>query len=309
MAASRTARRWDVPKASKWAAVSFYENDPKEVARHLEMMNYTEATHAQGKLIEREVERTKHQDWSAQQRETFRRQRLEQAARYARSGMRPRSAYTDLGATAAVSELLQHQEGRSPQRSRQSPSRSASSIACTPRAGAFAASMTGSSFGSSQAIQKDIVRASFSIPSLQRPMTAGPGNAWRSMTASLANSPRPGSGTGMHGRASCGSGSMSSASSCGGGASVLGTSIPAVSSIPLPKPTYTRVYARMAAEQSESPALKASAELNRRALEARERERSVANAQVAELDQFEAQLRAQQRQKARAGGMAYDDDV
>jgi hypothetical protein len=64
-----------------------------------------QAKHELGKAAERQTEQQRHSTWASQQRGIFRRQRLEQASRYHRSGMRPRSAYAELGATAAVETM------------------------------------------------------------------------------------------------------------------------------------------------------------------------------------------------------------
>lgn len=37
VSACRSVRPTDVPRGSKWAAVSFFENDPKEVSRHMQV--------------------------------------------------------------------------------------------------------------------------------------------------------------------------------------------------------------------------------------------------------------------------------
>lgn len=102
VSATRTVRPWDVPRGSRWAAVSFFETDPREVKRHMEVLDWIQATHDQSKVAERAVEQVRHSVWAVQQRDTFRRQRLEQAVRYTAAGMRPRSAYADLGATQAA---------------------------------------------------------------------------------------------------------------------------------------------------------------------------------------------------------------
>ena len=36
---ARSARIHDVPAASKWASISFYENDPAEIKRHMDIMD------------------------------------------------------------------------------------------------------------------------------------------------------------------------------------------------------------------------------------------------------------------------------
>jgi len=105
----RSARSYDVPAASRWSSLSFYENDPIEVRRHMAIMDWSDALHAQSKLHELEEDRSRHDAWAVAQRETFARQRLEQASKYTLSGVRPRSAYANLGATAAA--LAAHSNG------------------------------------------------------------------------------------------------------------------------------------------------------------------------------------------------------
>mmetsp|Transcript_5319 Transcript_5319/g.11626 ORF Transcript_5319/g.11626 Transcript_5319/m.11626 type:complete len:444 (-) Transcript_5319:174-1505(-) len=90
--AARRARAHDVRPASKWAGISFYENNPDEVKRHLDIVNTMDQIHEESKRQERETERLRHFSWAARQREIFRRQRQEVAARYARAGLPLREA-------------------------------------------------------------------------------------------------------------------------------------------------------------------------------------------------------------------------
>lgn len=42
---ARQTKTDDVRPASKWAAVSFFENDPQEVKRHMEIMDVVDKVH------------------------------------------------------------------------------------------------------------------------------------------------------------------------------------------------------------------------------------------------------------------------
>ncbi|MEW5304959.1 MAG: hypothetical protein WDW36_007532 [Sanguina aurantia] len=91
--AHRSARTYDVPPASKWAAMPFYERDPRIIRRHMDVMAWVDQADAQGKMIDAEILRAHHSKLAVEQRETFRRQRAEQAARYSRSGVLPSRTY------------------------------------------------------------------------------------------------------------------------------------------------------------------------------------------------------------------------
>lgn len=99
---TRSSRIYDVPSASKWSGLSFYENNPEEIKRHLDIINALDQLHTTNKMEERQAERNKHQAWATQQREIFRRQRRELANKYQQMGLSPRPSY----AWAASSDYM-----------------------------------------------------------------------------------------------------------------------------------------------------------------------------------------------------------
>lgn len=91
--ATRRARPHDVRPASKWAGISYYECNPKEIRKHLDVMYEMDQAHVQGVITDRENEQLRLGTWGSQQRDIFRRQRLEQANKYQSAGLPVRLAY------------------------------------------------------------------------------------------------------------------------------------------------------------------------------------------------------------------------
>ncbi|EFJ43636.1 hypothetical protein VOLCADRAFT_119015 [Volvox carteri f. nagariensis] len=274
VSSSRTVRPQDVPSASKWAAISYFENDPKEVARHMAIMEHVQAQHEAGKAAERQREQARHNLWAEQQREMFRRQRLEQAARYARSGIRPRSAYADLGAVAAAEDAHGVTEGDA-------------AGAVSPTSSARAASAGGhpsyrdpaERFYTSEAVRSALsasgAAALYGSSGRLRPATAG--------VASHSG--------GLYER------------SLGGASSTqlqLSLSMQRRTYIPLPKKTYVNVHERMAAEALETPAARVAALAAAKARVEEERTQVAMVGELQELESFEARMRSLQRARSRA---------
>lgn len=90
---TRQTRIHDVDKASKWASISFFENDPQEIKRHLNICNILDQINATAKGHERRDEKVRHSTWANRQREVFRRQRQESAHKYRSSGLNLRETY------------------------------------------------------------------------------------------------------------------------------------------------------------------------------------------------------------------------
>ncbi|PNH08267.1 hypothetical protein TSOC_005189 [Tetrabaena socialis] len=78
VASCRTMRPTDIRAGSKWASMSYFENSPREVARHMAKMDHLQAVGDAIKAADRQTEQARHNIWAEQQRGTFRRQRLEQ---------------------------------------------------------------------------------------------------------------------------------------------------------------------------------------------------------------------------------------
>ncbi|KAJ9529625.1 hypothetical protein QJQ45_014391 [Haematococcus lacustris] len=100
--ATRRSRIHDVPRASRWAAISFYETDPAEIKRHIDIVEALEQLHAHSKEAEVAEERARHRAWGAQQRNTFRRQRAELALKYQALGLPPRPSYAFVNLAAGA---------------------------------------------------------------------------------------------------------------------------------------------------------------------------------------------------------------
>jgi len=258
---SRSTRIYDVPAASKWSGLSFYENDPAEIKRHLDIMGALDQLHVATKHEEKQVERERHQAWAAQQRETFHRQRRELAMRYQQLGLSPRPSY----AWAALSYDTGVSEG--------SWDLGRPSTVATNYRPDTVGSMGDSSGG-------------LGLPppgfGASRAVTADDGASRRRSSFSegyLAGAP-----------------SMVSQQASQGAGGEQG--LPR--HIPLPKPTFTKIYDRMGAEIMDSPRLKA--EMWRRNNEAAkvQKEQHVIKSELAELEGFEDHLASITRQKARS---------
>ncbi|KAG1680632.1 hypothetical protein FOA52_015081 [Chlamydomonas sp. UWO 241] len=103
ISSARGARTGDVLPGSRWVALSYYETDVVEVKRHLEAHQYVEAVREEGLMRQRHAAHTRTVVRADQQRELFRRQRAELAARYAAAGLPERTrAYSALPATRAL---------------------------------------------------------------------------------------------------------------------------------------------------------------------------------------------------------------
>ncbi|KAG2425734.1 hypothetical protein HYH02_014951 [Chlamydomonas schloesseri] len=300
VAACRSVRPSDVPRGSKWAAVSFFENDPREVARHMQVLDFIQAKQDMAKAAERQTEQARHNIWAEQQRETFRRQRLEQAARYTRSGMRPRSAYAELGAVAAAEHAHNgYGSGSVPGYGSQEgsggggggggrmggiapPSADATSryYGALGRNGTFesrdygSGSARGGGGGSMPYYSGSKPRPSTALPAGS--VYTGRGGPLTAAQAAAAN----------HFNATL-SATAEVAAAGGGGA------------IPLPKKTFIHVYERMAAEAAETPAARAAAVAAAQAAAEDERRQALLDGEMAELDSFEARMRSLQRTRSR----------
>ncbi|GIM16964.1 hypothetical protein Vretimale_19529 [Volvox reticuliferus] len=291
ISSSRTVRPQDIPKASKWAAVSFFENDPKEVARHMAIMDYVQAQHEAGKAAERQVEQARHNMWAEQQREMFRRQRLEQAARYARSGIRPRSAYADLGAVAAAEAAHGVADGGGNSITASTSGGAAeggvAAAAATPPASTRAASAGG------HPSYRDPTDRFYTSDHVRSALSASGSAAFYSSNGRL----RPATA----GIVSHNGGTYER--SFGGASSTqlqMNTSLSRRTYIPLPKKTYVNVHERMAAEILEAPAARVAALAAAKARADEERTQTVVAGELQELDSFEARMRSLQRARSRA---------
>jgi len=91
--ATRRTRIHDVPAASKWSSISFYETDPDEIRRHIDIVNALDEVHANGVVEDLYVQQMKHMAWAQRQRQIFLRQRQERALAYAQSGVPVRPAH------------------------------------------------------------------------------------------------------------------------------------------------------------------------------------------------------------------------
>ncbi|KXZ46357.1 hypothetical protein GPECTOR_44g35 [Gonium pectorale] len=306
VASSRTVRPRDQPGGSKWAAVSFYENDPREVARHMAIMDVVQAQHEANKAAERQAEQARHNLWAEQQRETFRRQRLEQAARYARSGMRPRSAYAELGALAAA------EAAHAAASADASPSERSLDGGAGGGGSTAPASLSGGlpdpthRFFSTAAQARATLSMPGSAGSLHgrlRPSTALPAGSDAASAFGRAGGPG----------AAAYAATLYQAGALAGTAGIVGLrSTP----IPLPKKTYVQVYDRMAAEANETPSTRAAAVAAAKARVEDERQQAVLAGEMQELELFEARMRSLQRARSKAsrlmdprrGSHPYGDD-
>ncbi|GIL67545.1 hypothetical protein Vafri_20905 [Volvox africanus] len=292
IASSRTVRPQDIPKASKWAAISYFENNPKEVARHMAIMDYVQTQHEEGKAAERQVEQARHNMWAEQQREMFRRQRLEQAARYARSGIRPRSAYAELGAVAAAEAAHGVSGGGgnfvTASTSGGAPDGGVVATAATPPPASGRAASAGG-----HPSYRDPVDRFYTSDHVRSALSASGSAAFYSSNGRL----RPATaGIMSH------SGGLYERS-LGGASSTqlhMNTSLSRRTYIPLPKKTYVNVHERMAAEILEAPAARVAALAAAKARADEERTQSAVAGQLQELDSFEARMRSLQRARSRA---------
>ncbi|GLI71689.1 hypothetical protein VaNZ11_016994 [Volvox africanus] len=315
IASSRTVRPQDIPKASKWAAIRsrhqpsharrtaplawhnlpthphpYFENNPKEVARHMAIMDYVQTQHEEGKAAERQVEQARHNMWAEQQREMFRRQRLEQAARYARSGIRPRSAYAELGAVAAAEAAHGVAGGNFVTASTSGDAAEGgvvATVATPPSASARAASAGG------HPSYRDPMDRFYTSDHVRSALSASGSAAVYSSNGRL----RPATaGVMSH------SGGLYERSLGGASSTQLhtNTSLSRRTYIPLPKKTYVNVHERMAAEILEAPAARVAALVAAKARVDEERTQSAVAGELQELDSFEARMRSLQRARSRA---------
>ncbi|KAG2490047.1 hypothetical protein HYH03_011512 [Edaphochlamys debaryana] len=272
VSACRSVRPTDVPPGSKWAAVSFFENDPREVGRHLQILDILQRQADNAKAAERQAEQARHSAWAEQQRETFRRQRLEQAVKYTRAGMRPRSAYAELGALAAAEATH------------------AAADAAARREG-FDASQDGSYSGTADFGRRpDPTYGFYTAAAIQQTLGS---RVQRSQSLPYRPGGKPRPATAL---AATGVGSSNAFA-----ATLQATAaFPPRAAIPLPKKTYVHVFDRMAAEANETPAAKAAAVAAQQAQAEEERQTAQRAAEMQELDSFEARMRSLQRARSRA---------
>ncbi len=198
MPAARSARTHDVPPGHRWAAMSFYENDPAEIKRHLDITGQLDQLHASGKLEEHAQDQRRRNAWAAAQRSMFRRQRQEVAMRYQSLNLPLRPTHQWVLSEEQQQPAAEQQQG---------------------------------------------------------------GDAAEELGGHVA-APPP--------------------------------------SVPLPKPTYVKVYDRMAHEIEESPRLKEEQWARARQSARLSKQKAELDAEVAALDGFEDFLQAVQRQRARS---------
>ena len=268
----------------------------------MQVLDFIQAKHDMAKAAERQTEQARHNIWAEQQRETFRRQRLEQASRYTRSGIRPRSAYAELGAVAAAEQAHNGYGSGSVLGDSQDGSRfgggggggrlggiappsgdpASRYYGALGRDGTFGSRISGT--GSAQG-GGGSGSMSYYPGGKPRPSTALPaGSVYTGrggpLTAAQAATANPFNATL--------SATAATAAAGGGGP------------IPLPKKTYIHVYDRMAAEAAETPAARAAAQAAAQAAAEDERRQAVLDGELAELDSFEARMRSLQRARSRA---------
>lgn len=272
--------------------------------------------------VQRQTEQARHSTWAGQQRDTFRRQRLEQAARYTRSGIRPRSAYADLGALAAAEQAHE-------------------AMVAGHATTAIGPDGEGAS-GDGESPSADPMQRYYSSPALQGTLN---GNTVRGVPYSMPYGP---GGMGLRQRPATAapSGTFSYGQPGAAGAGMTGRSLSATASghgnefaatvqhtaglaatlprtnrtgspatIPLPKKTYVKVYDRMAVEAAETPAAKAAAVAAAKAAAEAEQAAAKLAGELEALDTFEAQMRSLQRARSKAARLegrrlpnAIDDD-
>ncbi|KAF5832637.1 hypothetical protein DUNSADRAFT_11423 [Dunaliella salina] len=111
--ATRRTRIHDVPAGSKWSSISFYETDPDEIRRHIDIVNALNEVHANGVVEDLYTQHVKHMTWAQRQRQIFLRQRQERALAYAQSGVpvRPAHVLAAQASAAAAAADEGHGEG------------------------------------------------------------------------------------------------------------------------------------------------------------------------------------------------------
>mmetsp|Transcript_1579 Transcript_1579/g.4250 ORF Transcript_1579/g.4250 Transcript_1579/m.4250 type:complete len:356 (-) Transcript_1579:621-1688(-) len=102
VATARPSRAHDVRPGSRWSAVSYYESEPEEIRHHMDVCSIMDAVHEEGVMLQRHMRHTRHASLAEQQRERFRRQRLESAQRYERAGLPARRAYSAVPASRGL---------------------------------------------------------------------------------------------------------------------------------------------------------------------------------------------------------------
>ncbi|GAX86567.1 hypothetical protein CEUSTIGMA_g13974.t1, partial [Chlamydomonas eustigma] len=184
-----------------------------------------------GKLYERTSEKVRHLTWALQQREVFRRQRQEVAARYQRAGIPPRRQY----------HSLPNSRGSL---------RSPGSADLAAEAGWDPSSMRNEMMGDSQMSAR-----STGVKSMG---TVGSDSGWAAYFPP-------------------------------------GQKLTHSVSIPLPKPTYTQVYKKMASEKEELAVTSAQKLLKRAEESAHRRQEDEKKGDMASIDIFDQELRATKR--------------
>ncbi|KAG2444271.1 hypothetical protein HXX76_001028 [Chlamydomonas incerta] len=304
VSACRSVRPTDVPRGSKWAAVSFFENDPKEVSRHMQVLGFIQAKQDMAKAAERQTEQARHNIWAEQQRETFRRQRLEQAARYTRSGIRPRSAYAELGAVAAAEQAHNGYGSGSVLGGSQDGTGSAlgggggggGRLGGIAPPGADPASRYYGALGRNGTFGSRDSGSGSARGGGGGSLSYFPGGKPRPSTALPAGSVYTGRGGPLTAAQAAAANPFNATLNATAATAAAGGGGP----IPLPKKTYIHVYDRMAAEAAETPAARAAAAAQAAAAVEDERRQAVLDGELAELDSFEARMRSLQRARSRA---------
>lgn len=212
------------------------------------------------------MERARHATWAAKQRATFRRQRQELARRYQMGGLPDRPTYA--WANASVdSAALNWELGR--------PSTVGTSY--RPDTVGTVGSGTDSMLG--------------------MPGPGFPGS--RAVTAG-SNSTQGGGRRASFSEGSSVGQTHSFLASFAPGSEVAGSMAAAPRPIPLPKPTFMKIYDRMGAEIADSPRLKAEAWRQAQAAKAQQKEEAIIQEELKELEGFDNHLLHIARLKSRS---------
>lgn len=84
--------------------MSFYENDPAEIRRHIDITTQLDQLHIDSKLQEHAQAKARRMAWAEHQRHMFRQQRLEVALRYQALGLQLRAPHQALFESPAEGE-------------------------------------------------------------------------------------------------------------------------------------------------------------------------------------------------------------